>query len=106
MNYSTRWATQANFGRRLFVTMTVWLPCCLSLGGPQASAADKPLILEKSMVISDVPVGPYSDNLSIDVAGGGVFATPQAAKAVAVLDLKDGHLLKMIPGFAKLHSVF
>lgn len=87
-----------------FFATTVLLPGYLALGSAQA--ADSPLILEKSMLIADVPVGPYSDNLSVDAVGRRIFATPQAAKSVAVLDLKDGHVLKMIPGFAKLHSVF
>jgi len=47
-------------------------------------------------VIPDVAVGPYSDHLAIDVVGKRLYATPQAAKAVAALDLKDGRVLKMI----------
>ena len=99
-------ADRAGFGGRPFIVTTLLAACCLPFGAPQASAADKPLALEKSMLIPDVPVGPYSDVLSIDVAGGRLFATPQAAKAVAVLDLKDGHVLKMISGIGKLHGVF
>lgn len=82
---------------RLLIAAAVLLACGLSFGSPQVSAADAPLVLEKSMVIPGVPVGPYSDYLSIDLEGGRLFATPQAAKALAVLDLKDGRVLKMLP---------
>ena len=53
-----------------------------------------------------VPAGPYSDYLALDIAGNRLFATPQAAKSVAVLDLKGGQVLKMIPGFGNPHGVF
>jgi DNA-binding beta-propeller fold protein YncE len=69
---------------------------------PQGSA---PLILETGMIIAGVPTSPYSDVMTLDLAGGRIFATPQASKSVAVLDLKDGHVLKMITGFSKLHGV-
>ena len=93
-------------GHAAQASVAALLACCLPLGAPRTSAAEEPLVFEKSMVIPDVPVGPYSDVLSIDVAGGRLFATPQAAKAVAVLDLKDGHVLKMISGMGKLHGVW
>jgi hypothetical protein len=102
----TEQAGHTGCGGRLLGATAALLTCCLSLGAPQACAADAPLVLEKSMTIPGVPVGPYSDVLSIDVAGGRIFATPQAAHAVAVLDLKDGHVLKMISGIGKLHAVF
>ena len=63
----------------------------------QAFADESPLILERTLKIPGVPVGPYSDSLSIDFNGGRLFATPQAAKAVAVLDLHSARVLKMIP---------
>src|SRR5580700_6163258 len=91
---------------RLLTMAAVLLACCLSLGAAQALAADPPLVLEKSMPMPAVPPGPYSDYLSIDLVGKRLFATPQAAKAVAVLDLQDGHVLKMIPGFGNPHGVF
>ena len=99
-------AGYAGLGSRLLAMTAVLSACCLSLGAAQASAADPPLVLEKSMPMPAVPPGPYSDYLSIDLAGKRLFATPQAAKAVAVLDLKDGHVLKMIPGFGNPHGVF
>ena len=80
------------------LSAAVLLACCSSFSAPQASAADGPFVFEKSMPMPAVPPGPYSDYLFIDLAGKRLFATPQAAKSVAVLDLKDGNVLKMIPG--------
>ncbi|MBS0365246.1 MAG: YncE family protein [Proteobacteria bacterium] len=80
--------------------------CCLSFGAAAASADNAPLALERTMTMPAVPPGPYSDYLSIDLAGKRLFATPQAAKSVAVLNLKDGQVLKMIPGFGNLHGIF
>lgn len=99
-------AGYAGLGSRLLNTTAVLLASCFSLGAPQASADDRPFVLERSMTMPAVPPGPYSDYLSIDLVGKRLFATPQAAKAVAVLDLKDGHVLKMISGFGNLHGVF
>ena len=105
-NPFTERAAHSRLGGRLLIATAVLLSCWLSLGARQALAADAPLVLENSMAIPGVPVGPYSDVVSVDLDGGRLFATPQAAKAVAVLDLKDGHVLKMITGFGKLHGVF
>jgi DNA-binding beta-propeller fold protein YncE len=91
---------------RLLVATGVLLACLWSAGTAQASAADRPLVPEGSMTIPAVPPGPYSDYLCIDLIGRRLFATPQAAKAVAVLDLKDGRMLKMIGGIGNPHGVF
>jgi DNA-binding beta-propeller fold protein YncE len=99
-------AGHACWSSRLLFATAVLLTGSLSLGAPQAPAADGPLVLEKTIVIPGVPVGPYSDSLSLDLVGGRLFATPQAAKAVAVLDLKDGHVLTMIPGIGNPHGIY
>jgi hypothetical protein len=54
----------------------------------------------------DVPWGPYSDYLAMDVAGGRVFATPQAAHAVAVFDVKASKLVTLVRGIGNPHGVF
>jgi DNA-binding beta-propeller fold protein YncE len=76
------------------------------LVAPQAFAASAPLVLEKTFAIPDVPIWPYADHMAVDAKGGRLFSTPQALKSVAVLDLKDGHILKMIGGFANPHSIY
>ena len=105
MNRFTKPTRHAALGGRLLITAAVLLVCCLSLGVPNVSASDSPLVLERSMTMPAVPPGPYSDYLYIDLAGKRLFATPQAAKAVAVLDLKDGNVLKMIPNIGNPHGV-
>jgi DNA-binding beta-propeller fold protein YncE len=106
MSHLTDRTEHAGLGVRLLTATAIWLTCLLSLGAPRASAAGAPLVLQGSMTIPGVPPGPYSDYLCIDLTGGRLFATPQAAKAVAVLDLKDGRVLKMITGIGNPHGVF
>lgn len=65
-----------------------------------------PLVLEKSIPIPGVPVWLYSDVLAIDVEGGRVFATPQGANAVAVVDFKAGRVIKMLDGIGKLQGIY
>lgn len=90
-------AMQAGLGARLVGVTAILLACCLPLGIQRAWAADAPLVLEKTIPIPDVPLGPYTDHMDVDVASGRLFASPQAAKEIAVLDLKDGHVLKTMP---------
>ncbi|MHB8814938.1 MAG: YncE family protein [Steroidobacteraceae bacterium] len=97
---------QACQGRRLLVASAFVLAFVSAHAAPRALAAGAPLILERSIVIPDVPVGPYSDHMDVDLAGKRLFAAPQAAKAVAVLDLEHGRVLKMIGGFGNPHSIF
>jgi DNA-binding beta-propeller fold protein YncE len=93
-------------GRRALIASAALLACALTVAAPRASAADAPLVLEKTIKIPGIPVGPYSDYSSIDLPGGRLFATPQAAKAVAVLDLKDGRVLKVISDIGNPHGSF
>lgn len=91
---------------RLLVVSALLLGFASSHAAPRAHGAGAPLALQRSIVIPDVPVGPYSDHMAVDPAGKRLFATPQAAKAVAVLDLVHGRVLKMIGGFGNPHSIF
>lgn len=97
-----------NAGRMASIrtTVIVLLACCLAGISFNASAATAPLVQETSIAIPRVPVGPYSDHLAVDPVGMRLFATPQAAKAVAVLDLRSGKLLMMIGGIGDPHGVF
>ena len=106
MSHLTDRTARAGLGIRLLTAAVVLLACVPSLEALRASAADAPLVPEGSMTIPDVPPGPYSDYLFVDLSGRRLFATPQAAKAVAVLDLKDGRVLKMITGIGNPHGVF
>jgi DNA-binding beta-propeller fold protein YncE len=83
-----------------------WLACAWALFATPALAADAPLVLESAIKIPGIPVGPYADYPSVDLPGARLFATPQAAKAIAVLDLKDGRVLKVISDIGNPHGSF
>jgi len=68
--------------------------------------AQQPLTLVQSIVMPEVPAGPYADHMALDLKGLRLFTTPQANKAVDVLDLKTGKVLHTIPGFGNPHAVF
>ena len=53
----------------------------------------------------DVPKGPYSDHLAIDLQSHRLFATPQAQKSVQVIDFITGKLLHTISGIGNPHSI-
>lgn len=86
--------------------MAVALVACLLFSASRTSAQSAPLVLEKSMAIPGTPLWAYSDYLAVDLVGKRLFATPGLAHAIAVLDLQDGHLLKMIPGVGTAHGIF
>jgi DNA-binding beta-propeller fold protein YncE len=96
----------AGLSARLLFATAVLLAFHLGLRPSQASAADTPLVLKESITIPGVPLGPYSDHLAVDSTRGRLFATPQAAKAVAVLDLRGGRVLRMIHGIGNPHGIF
>lgn len=82
--------------------------CALWCGifpGLVAFAQDPPLKLVQTIEMPDVPVGPYTDHLAVDLKGKRLFATPQAHKSVYVFDLQSGKLLHDIGGFVNPHSI-
>ena len=80
----------------------------LSMLGLSASKAmaQSPLRLVQSLLMPEVPWGPYADHMAVDLNGHRLFATPQANKAVDVFDLTTGKLLKTITGFGNPHAIF
>ncbi|MFL6307324.1 MAG: YncE family protein [Candidatus Sulfotelmatobacter sp.] len=80
------------------------LALCLS-SGTFVLAQQPPLALVQTITMPEVPAGPYSDHMAVDVQGRRLFTTPQANKAVDVLDLKTGKVLHTIPGFGNPHSI-
>ncbi|MDB6085343.1 MAG: Pyrrolo-quinoline quinone beta-propeller repeat-containing protein [Gammaproteobacteria bacterium] len=78
----------------------------LAIAPAQGAPVDSPFTLERAVTMPEVPPGPYSDYLALDAAGNRLFATPQAAKAVAVLDLGSGRVLKMISGIGNSHGIY
>lgn len=67
--------------------------------------ANDPLKFVQAIVMPDVPKGPYSDHLAVDLQGHRLFATPQAQKSVQVIDFTTGKLLHTIGGIENPHSV-
>jgi DNA-binding beta-propeller fold protein YncE len=64
-----------------------------------------PLSPLPAMVMPEVPLGPYTDHLAVDVKRHRLFTTPQARKSVQVFDLDSGRLIENISGFANPHSI-
>jgi DNA-binding beta-propeller fold protein YncE len=91
---------------RAMAASSIALAASLAVGPAQSAPADSPFTLERTVTIPAVPPGPYSDYLTLDPAGERLFATPQAAKAVAVLDLGSGRVLKMITGIGNSHGIY
>lgn len=71
-----------------------------------SALAQQPLTLVQSIELPEVPAGPYADHMALDLTGQRLFTTPQANKAVDVLDLKAGKVLHTISGFGNPHAVF
>lgn len=69
------------------------------------TAANQPLKFMQALVMPDVPKGPYSDHLAVDLKNHRLFATPQAEKSVQVFDLNTGKPLHTIGGIENPHSV-
>jgi DNA-binding beta-propeller fold protein YncE len=83
-----------------------WLAVVFALFAATLCQAQAPLEMVQSLLMPEVPAGPYADHMDVDLAGNRFFATPQANKAVDVFDLKTGKLLHTIPGFGNPHAVF
>lgn len=81
-----------------------WL-CAAWLLGSCLAFAQQPFELVQSIVQPEVPAGPYADHMALDIKGQRLFTTPQANKAVDVLDLKTGKVLHTIQGFGNPHAV-
>lgn len=65
----------------------------------------QPLKFLQAVVLPDVPKGPYSDHLAVDLQSHRLFATPQAQKSVQVIDFVTGMLLHTIEGIGNPHSI-
>jgi DNA-binding beta-propeller fold protein YncE len=77
----------------------------LSLLAGGQSTTNAPVKFVQALVMSNVPKGPYSDHLAVDLQNHRLFATPQAEKSVQVFDLTTGKPLRTISGIENPHSV-
>ena len=64
---------------------------------PARAQMFEPLIPVQTIDLPDVPEGPYTDHLCVNTKGHRLFTTMQAQKAVAVIDLDNGKVLRNIP---------
>lgn len=87
--------------RKFGILAAVFIPL---VAGAQ-TAPNEPLKFVQAIVMPDVPKGPYSDHLAVDLQGHRLFATPQAQKSVQVIDFTTGKLLHTIAGIENPHSV-
>jgi DNA-binding beta-propeller fold protein YncE len=87
--------------------MLIRIAWLLVLGLPfgSGSLAQAPLTPVQTIELPEVPAGPYVDHMAIDLNGRRLFTTPQAQKAVAVLDLATGKVIATIRGLANPHAV-
>jgi DNA-binding beta-propeller fold protein YncE len=85
----------------------VLLPAFILLVAASIASAQEPAPLTpiQTFEMPEVPIGPYTDHLAVDVKGHRLFTTPQARKSVQVFDLDTGKLLQNIAGFENPHSV-
>ena len=70
-----------------------------------SASAQQPLALVQTIEMPEVPAGPYADHMALDVEGRRLFTTPQANKAIDVLDLAAGKVLRTIKGFGNPHAI-
>jgi len=70
-----------------------------------SASAQQPLALVQTIEMPEVPAGPYADHMALDVEGRRLFTTPQANKAIDVLDLAAGRVLRTIKGFGNPHAI-
>jgi DNA-binding beta-propeller fold protein YncE len=87
--------------KRGFVLLLVLVAVVVRL----SAQTNAPLTLIQTIVMPDVPTGPYTDHLAVDLKGKRLFATPPARKSVYVFDLETGNLIHDIPGFGNPHSI-
>jgi DNA-binding beta-propeller fold protein YncE len=77
----------------------------LGLLGSFPALARQPLTLVQTIEMPEVPAGPYADHMALDLEGRRLFTTPQANKAIDVLDLTTGKVLRTIRGFGNPHAI-
>jgi DNA-binding beta-propeller fold protein YncE len=75
----------------------------LLLGWP--ALAQPPLVPVQTIDMPGVPAGPYADHMALDLKRQRLFTTPQANKAVEVLDLRTGTVMHTIHGIANPHAI-
>lgn len=91
-----------SLGKNKFVFLAATLLPVALLAGPDTTADVKFL---QTIVMPDVPKGPYTDHLAVDLSTHRLFTTPQAQMSVQVLDYETGKLIHTISGVKNPHSI-
>lgn len=73
------------------------------LGYP--TLAQQPLALVQRIEMPEIPTGPYADHMALDLDGRRLFTTPQANRAIDVLSLDTGTVLRTVRGFGNPHAI-
>src|ERR1700686_5658043 len=73
--------------------------------GTHPALAAQPFILPQTIDMPEVPTGPHPDHMALDLKGRRLFTPPQANKAIDVLDLTTGRVLRTIRGFGNPHAI-
>ena len=98
-----RWGNSV--GCRVALMNTHFYLLALGLLGSFPALARQPLALVQTIEMPEVPAGPYADHMALDLKGQRLFTTPQANKAIDVLDLATGKVLRTIRGFGNPHAI-
>src|SRR5450631_2761280 len=87
--------------------MNIHAYCLLAFGllGTHSAWSEPPFVLVQTIEMPEVPSGPYIDHMAIDFKGRRLFTTPQANKAIDVVDLAAGKVQRTIPGFGNPHAI-
>lgn len=115
MDTEERLTNHCNDRRRLLGAMLIGAGGLAAAGSPGVAHAQStaghgdhetpPWVIDRFIRIPNVPVGPYSDSLALDLGRKRLFATPQAAKSVAVIDLATGKVIRMMDGIGNPHGI-
>ena len=92
------WCADARMNTHLYLLAFVLL-------GTYPALAEQPFILVQTIDMPEVPTGPYADHMALDLKGRRLFTTPQSNKAIDVLDLTTGRVLRTIRGFGNPHAI-
>lgn len=77
----------------------------LSAAAGKPQTATPPVKLVQTIIMPNVPTGPYTDHLTVDLKGHRLFTTPQAHHSVEVFDIDSGKLLHDITGLGNVHAI-
>ena len=89
-----------------FLALPPFVAALGSASEPTASPpASQPFRLVQTIEMPEVPSGPYTDHMALDLQERRLFTTPQANHSVDVLDLNSGIELRTIRGFDNPHAI-